>query len=213
MSAANRFHLIVSTLTIATMYWLVNQLPLWFPDVKNVNPVWQAILAVPTTVVFYKAVAFVYRLILNHWELAKKFTFGPEYVQGTWIGRYSNSAKELRLTVEHFEQTIDGLVVRGYAFTDQSATPVVDWTSKAASVNASLGELTFSYNCNNNENNTKFEGLADFKFERKHASSAPEFLNGYSADLIGTHGRFPNRERLMSRKHEPLPKAWAEAKK
>jgi hypothetical protein len=212
VSAANRFHLFVSGLTIACMTWILIKLLECFPNYTQGNYIVKMTIGFFVSAGFYKLLATFYRFVLNRSELARRFTYGPDYVDGTWVGRYT-AGSETRLTVEHFEQTLDGLVVRGYAFTQSDSTPVSDWTSKAATINASRGELTFSYNCNHTKDNTTFQGLADFKFERHHPTKPPQILEGYSADLNSHLGRFPNRERLLSRKQAPLPEAWAEAKK
>jgi hypothetical protein len=128
---------------------------------------------------------------------------GAAYIEGTWIGCYKTPKNENRLTVEHFEQTLDGIAIKGYAFTEGSDKPIVDWTSKAASVDGSLGVLTYSYTCNSAAEKTSFEGIADFKFERAHTRKPPKYLNGYSADLIDGI-RSGNRERLLSREQIDL---------
>lgn len=42
-------------------------------------------------------------------------------------------------TVEHFEQTLDGLTIRGQASAATNNTPRFKWTSKACSIDGASG--------------------------------------------------------------------------
>lgn len=211
MSPANRFHLFVATLTVGFMYWLLGHLSAWFPSTDALGSWQKAAIAYISSAGFYQLSATGLRYVLDHSKLARQWTLGAAYIEGTWIGCYKTPGNENRLTVEHFEQTLDGIAIKGYAFTEGSDRPVVDWTSRAAAVDGSLGVLTYSYTCNQATDKTSFEGIADFKFERAQTRKPPQYLNGYSADLIDGI-RAGNRESLLSREQVDLPTAWKRAK-
>jgi hypothetical protein len=212
MSPANKFHGSVSVFTVGSVYWIMAYVSTWLPPVEGL-PTWEkAIIAYITSAAVYQLTATGLRGLLDRWRWAREWTLGAAYVEGTWIGCYKTAANENRITVEHFEQTLDRLTIRGYAFTENSNSPIIDWTSKAASVDESLGMLTFSYSCDiRTTPPQQFEGIANFKFERTNTKTPPEWMNGYSADL--TDGVFsPNREHLLSREQVDLPTAWKKTK-
>lgn len=212
MSPANKFHLFVATMTIGFMYWVITKLELWFPHPNGLPPVWRGAIAYLSASGVYGHLATALRYALHRFQFARRIILGPEYVEGTWVGFYKTGNNETRLTVEHFEQSIDGVTIKGYAFTENSDEPIEDWTSKSVSMNAVVGELTYSYNCSRVADNTTFQGQADFKFERQNPRKPPEFLNGYSADFPTSGKKCPNREKKVSVKQLALPVAWAKAK-
>jgi hypothetical protein len=86
-------------------------------------------------------------------------------------------------TVEHFEQTLETVTVRGIAYRGDGS-PYAHWTSIAVSIDAAAGTLTYTYNCDVYARTSSFQGVAVFPFERETPRDAPTTIDGYSADLV-----------------------------
>jgi hypothetical protein len=210
MQAIQRFNTMVSTATVAVMFIVIEYvLPILqapaIPDaivqhisfvtkeqiVDGIKLLVTGLMALGT----YKLVAVVLVWLINTIRFLKSFVFGPSYVEGTWIGRF-RAASGPKWTVEHFEQSLDGVVIRGYA-ENEDKTQYATWNSMAAAVDSVRGVLTYTYTCDVMGRNTPQQGIGVFQFERKSMEKAPYGMNGYSTDL--TDGdRSPNDEIKMS---------------
>src|SRR2546421_738684 len=144
MSPANRFHIFVATLTITSMYWFLTRLSELVPNPDSLSPWQRAAIAYVSSAAFYQLCALGLRYVLDRWIWARGKVFGPDFVRGTWAGCYKTPQGENRITIEHIEQTLDGIIITGYAFTEQTDRPIIMWTSKAAAVNSNDGVLTYS---------------------------------------------------------------------
>jgi hypothetical protein len=213
MSPTAKFHGTISTFTVGTVYWIMLHISKILPPVDNLSPWQKAIVAYVTSVAVYNLAAAGLRWFLGRSRLARQLFLGAIYLEGTWVGCYESPSKEKRLTVEHFEQTLEGLTIRGAAFTENSNAEIVQWISKATSINEIDGTLTYSYACTHlSTPPSQFEGLANFRFTRTDATRAPEILDGYSADLIDGVSS-GNHEVLLTRKLKNFRAAWEDAKK
>jgi hypothetical protein len=214
MSPAARLHGTISTFTIGTVYWILLHLSAILPSVASLQPWQKAIVAYVTSAAVYGFAAAALRFVLDRWQQSRQWFLGASYVEGTWIGCYKTKAGEKRYSVEHFEQTLDGLTIRGQASDDTNGTPIFTWTSKASSVDADTGTLTFSYTITDLTKTPPlpFEGIANFTFERPNTKTPPQKINGYSADLSDMT-IYPNREILLSRQKVDMVEAWNEAKR
>lgn len=211
--ASNKFHLFVSTTTIAAMYWIIVHLSARFPHVEKVSVYYRAIIVYLGSAGFYQLVALGLSWLYEHFRLLRRLVLGPEYVEGTWIGCYRNERGDKKFTVEHFDQTLDGVVVRGHAYNDDANnTEHATWISTSVAVNAAQGLLTYSYDCDSAGATNRFQGLAVFTFVRKRPGSPPKSLSGYSADLVDGV-RSTNIEMKHSHKQVDLQTALLAAKK
>jgi hypothetical protein len=211
MSPSNKFHLFVATTTIAVMYWIINHLSPLLQSTAHLNLYYRVAIVYLGSAAFYQLLASGLRWLFEYWRHLRRWVLGPEYIEGTWIGCYKNPAGQKQFTIEHFEQTLDRIVIRGYAYLE-NGTLHAQWNSKAVAVNADQGTLTYSYDCDVHANKSSFQGLAAFTFERKGPRKAPTAMCGYSADLIDGV-RSTNQEIKLSDSQVDVGKALAEAKR
>jgi hypothetical protein len=210
MSPNNKLHLFVATSTVGTMYKLLRELGTLFPQGSLEKAWYGSPFLWLGTIAFYQLLASILLWSFGYFRLFRRLILGPEYVEGTWIGSYMDPEGQ-RFTVEHFEQRIDGVTIRGYAFDEKSEIRTT-WTSDAVAVDADKGKITFSYDCRPGTKITSHEGLARFTFHRAGTRSPPTELIGYSADLIDGNRSF-NRETNISRKLLPPAEAFERARK
>jgi hypothetical protein len=209
--SSNKFHLFVSTTTIAAMYWIITHLSSRFPHLEKVSLQYRLLIIYLGSAGFYQLLALGLSWLYEHNRLLRRLVLGPEYVEGTWIGCYRNPQGQKKFTVEHFDQTLDGVVIRGYAFNDDD-TEYGKWLSTSVSINAAQGVLTYSYDCQIFAAKNGFQGLAVFTFIRKRPGSPPRGMSGYSADLVDGI-RSPNGEVKYSHKQVDWLAALQAAKK
>lgn len=222
MDAGTKFHGLVTTLTVLVMYavmvYVVPRVPavqqaLSSPAGSHAEKAVALAAGGLGSVGVYQTIAAALRWLFNRLRWVRRLVLGPAYLEGTWIGRYLedvNGTDEKRWTVEHFEQTLEGLVIRGYSF-DANGKEVANWASQATLIEAERGKLTYSYTCKKHPNK-EFSGLAEFNFQRPSVFKAPTELNGFAADL--TDGlRDQNRERKLSNEQVDVKAAFESAKK
>lgn len=224
MQAIQRFNVTVSTLTVAVMFaviayllpmlqasafpaQLAKLLPFVTPSQLVEASKW--VLAALATFGTYNLLAGFLAESIDRIAYLKSFIFGAAYVEGTWVGRFM-AGPESNWTVEHFEQNLEGVVIRGHAF-DRNGTLYASWTSSAVAIDVSKGVLTYTYNCDVMGRTTPQQGIAVFNFERADGSKPPERILGYSTDLTDGH-RSPNNEVRISSYALPLDQALKRAR-
>lgn len=197
MSFSNRFHLFVASTTIAAAYWVSTHVTIATDTLGDLAPFAKLAGAYLGSAALYQLLATLLRWLFNHVRILRKIVLENEFLEGTWIRAYGQRP-EKRFTVEHFEQTVDGLVIRGYAFSEDAQLQA-QWNSRSVSINASAGTLMYSYDCDVIGSKTSHEGIAFFNLERKGTRTAAHGMIGYSADLVdGT--RTTNIESKLSDK-------------
>jgi hypothetical protein len=213
MSPMAKFHGMISTFTIGTVYWIMLHMSKFIPPMDTLSPWQKAIIAYITSAAVYTLSAAGLRWILDRWRLSRQWFLGAAYLEGTWVGCYMTKASEKLYTVEHFEQTLDGLTIRGQSSSATSSTPRFKWTSKASSIDAAAGAFTYSYTCTDLAAipPSPFEGIANFTFQRPNTKTPPDKIDGYSADLSDMT-IYPNREFLLTREQMDLAEALEQAK-
>jgi hypothetical protein len=213
MSPTAKFHGTISTFTIGSVYWILLHLSAILPPLDSLPPWQKAIVAYVTSGAVYGLTATGLRWVLDRWRKSRQWFLGASYLEGTWVGAYTTKSGDKMYSVEHFEQTLDGLTIRGQASSAVDSTPRFKWTSKACSIDETAGTLTFSYTCTDLAAipPSPFEGIANFTFERPNTKTPPDKIDGYSADLTDMT-IYPNRELLLSREPIDLIEAWKQAK-
>jgi hypothetical protein len=196
MSIANRFHLFVSSCTVTLMYLALLHVVPTLKATALLPPYGEVAFAFVGTVGCYLLLARILRVFFDRLRLARKLLLGAEYVEGTWIGCFTTPTGEKKYTIEHFEQTLDGVVIRGEALTP-NGVQYAQWVSIAVSIDAINGILTYTYQCDVHSRNAPFQGIAVFQLERANSRKPPHALSGYSADLIDGV-RSGNREYKLS---------------
>jgi hypothetical protein len=159
----------------------------------------------------YKTAANYFTKIAQKVSRIEKWLLGAAYVKGTWVGAYREDDGTVRYIVEHHEQTLSSLIVRGWAYT-QDGHEHANWCSDAASINVEKGILIYEYGCDPLRGKGSHQGIGVFNFIRDLPGSAPTHIRGYSADL--TDGiRTPSREKKISSSFMNPDHALHEAKK
>src|SRR5690606_3137476 len=132
------------------------------------------------------------------------------YLDGTWVGKFVTDSCDQKITVEFFEQTISSLIIRGEAF-NSDGTTYAQWTSVAASINATDSVLTYTYTCDSSVDYSTFQGIGVFKFERKGSHCPPTYIKGYAVDTKDGV-KTENREKRISEGLLELHEAYNLAK-
>lgn len=131
----------------------------------------------------YKLLASVLLNTSRKIKFVKRHLLGATYVNGTWIGKFRLADESFVYTVEHFEQTLSSLKVRGQGF-KESGESYAQWTSVSETIDEVAGLLTYTYNCDKTNDKGSFQGVCVFQFERADETSSPDRIRGYSADLV-----------------------------
>lgn len=211
MKAEQRFHTYVTGATITILYFVIQHGAPLLSRIDSalaryVTPVAALLLAVG----IYKAIASALLGITRRWKFVKRWMLGASYVNGTWVGKFSAEDGSLVYTVEHFEQDLSGLQIRGQGQC-ADGTWYANWVSEAAAIDERVGKLTYIYTCQKRELSNRFQGVCTFDFERPDAESRPTAMNGSSADL--PDGRpTRNYERQISELLLPFEQAFAIAR-
>jgi len=100
----------------------------------------------------------------------------------TWVGPFYDSRKSPKWTVEHFEQTMSGIVAKGWA-TNDDGTRYANWVSETVSIDPRKGILQYTYDCDVILKNTRQQGIGAFTVTKRGWFNAPKAMSGYSADL------------------------------
>jgi hypothetical protein len=182
MSPEYKFHSFVSASTIVVMYYIVTYIvPLLqrgvpFPAITIPG------LTALTSVGAYSGVASLLGLFITNSRRIRGILLGSRYIEGTWIGKFQKDDGVPIFTVEHFEQTLGTLMIRGAAYFE-SGKRYAKWDSIAEKIDERNGVLHYFYSCERDEEKGSYHGVAKFSFERDHAGASPDVISGYSADL------------------------------
>jgi hypothetical protein len=210
MKPEHRFHSYVTAATVTAMYFVIQHvLPLLKLDPNSdsyLKPLGTLLLSVGV----YKLLATILLSSTRKLKFVKRHLLGASYVNGTWIGKFRASDASVVYTVEHFEQTLSSLKVRGQAFRG-SGDSYAQWTSESETIDEVSGLLTYTYNCDKTNDKGSFQGVCVFQFEREDETRGPTRMRGYSADLVDGV-RTENRETRLSQDLMPFDKALAKAR-
>jgi hypothetical protein len=157
----------------------------------------------------HKLLARLLISVVDHIPYLKSFIYGPVYMEGTWIGYFGGTIP--KWSVEHFEQKLSGIVIRGWTETADGKT-YAQWTSKAVSVDGEHGILIYTYEVDVFGVKNTQQGIEIFRFERSKYWKAPMQISEYSADLIDGI-RSENREFKISNELMKVNSAMAAAHK
>ncbi|MCW3835492.1 hypothetical protein ACFQ1E_06860 [Sphingomonas canadensis] len=215
MTAGRRIGALVLTITVALMFAalklvlpLIEGASLPFLGIDFALPL-QFLATLLAAAAVYTSAARLMERLLRDWTWLKAKVHGPAFVEGTWIGRF-DAADGAKYTVEHIEQSLEGVVVRGWA-RGADGKPYAEWTSSSAVVDGANGRFGFQYDCDVIAKATRQQGVAAFQFVRARASAPPHEMTGYSADLVdGT--RSANHEVKLSDRLTGLDEAFAAAR-
>jgi hypothetical protein len=210
MKPEQKFHSYVTGITVTFMYFVIQKLlPLLHLE-QSVDPYLKPIGALLLSTGFYKLISSVLAGFARKLKFVKRHLLGASYVNGTWAGKFTASDASTIYTIEHFEQTLFSLKVRGQAFRD-SGESYAQWTSESETIDEISGMLTYTYNCDKTNEKGSFQGVSVFQFEREDETCGPVRLRGYSADLVDGV-RTENRETKISEDLMPFEEAFQAAR-
>lgn len=211
IDTAGRFHLIVSTVTVAAMYGIIIHV---LPLAVHALGTSETIPAFATTMLgsfaVYKCIAWIARIVLGKWLWLRAKVFGPSFLHGTWIGYFRGHNNDLRYVVEHFEQDFDGLVIRGKSF-DENGREHAHWTSISASIDPLRGILNYLSGCDIMTRNVTVQSVCVFQITRGDKSDCPDWLSGYAVD-VNDGVRISVTEKKLDKKILPFSQALVKAK-
>lgn len=198
MSPAARFNALVASLTVVAMFFAITQLVPYVSGFVTDNREASSLVALLTSVGIYRLLATILAWLLGRLVFVKRLVFGPSFVHGTWVGWFIGHAGDKRHVVDHFEQDLDGLVIRGRSYS-LAGDDHANWRSDATSVDPRNGYLTFTYRVEIGTRNATVEGISSFQFERKSMSSPPTKVAGYAHDLNDAHRIHLHEEKVSSK--------------
>lgn len=211
MEQIQRFNIVVATATVIVMFLVIEfilpmlqassvpaQLIAWMPatNPEHIVAVSKFILTALASVGTYKLIAKALLGALDHIPYLKAYVFSASYVEGTWVGRFFDSQGNPKWTVEHYEQSLGGIVLRGWAVNDD-ATNYASWVSDTVSIDAKAGILRYAYDCDVIYRGMRQQGIGVFTVTQRGRFKTPVALTGYSADLPDGH-RTENNELKVS---------------
>jgi hypothetical protein len=163
-------------------------------EVKQISSAWLVILVgiVGSTAIYTTAAKLLVSL-LEHLRWVKKLLLAKDDLQGTWIGMYTNAEEQRIYSVEHFEQDLERLVIKGKGF-DRSGEVTGEWNSIASAIDSVSKKLIYAYTCDRYKESGQFQGVCVFSLERPNSTKRPMTIHGYSADLTKEVRKTENRE-------------------
>lgn len=179
MKPEHKFHSYVTAATVSAMYFVITDLLPLIQLNSTLQPYAQWLGALLLSLGIYKALATTLLGTARTLKFVKRHLLGPSYVNGTWIGEFTKSDGSKVVTVEHFEQTLSSLKIRGRAY--EPSGSYAHWQSVAETIDEITGTLTYTYTC---ERDGPLQGICVFQFDRKDETSGPTGIHGYSADLV-----------------------------
>ena len=141
----------------------------------------------------------------------KRFWFGGDYLEDTWVGFYEDSANERFLLIENFEQDFEGITVKGQSFDDTGAQRA-QWESAPVDFDQRKGTLSYHYTCHIMSAKVIEQGVTAFHIERDGHKGRAERLRGYSTDSPDGN-RSPSWEKQLQGRNIALATALDEAKR
>lgn len=196
MKPEHRFHSCVTAVTVVVMFYFIKYVVPLLSFSPTVDEFVKPVVSLLTSVGIYKLLAVLLLLTAKNWKWVKRLLLGASYMNGTWIGKFQTSNGETIHTVEHFEQTLSSLKIRGQAF-NADGSSYAYWNSVSETIDEVSGLLSYTYNCDKNSDKGSFQGVGVFHFERSDETRAPDKIRGYSADLVDGQ-RNENRESKVS---------------
>jgi hypothetical protein len=209
-----RFHSYVTVGTIVVMYFVIaNVVPSLPPAGGIAEYVVPPLGALLMSLGVYTFAAKTLQTMSRRLKLVKRHLLGPSYLNGTWVGSFEEQGTVYD-TVEHLEQTLSSLKIRGQAPNTAGASYAY-WHSSSETILEREGRLNYTYELHRNDQIFSSEGICLFYFERADEASAPMLMHGYSVDLLEQQpprARMENNERRISENLIPFEVAFVEAR-
>ena len=206
MKPEHRFHSYITAATVTIMYFVILHIVPLLNIYPTFDPYIKPIATLLLSMGVYKLLATILLAGSRNIKFIKRHLLGSYYVNGTWIGQFLDSDSSKIITIEHFEQTLSTLKIRGQGLTETGESYAY-WESNSATIDAESGVLRYAYSCDQNSSKGSWQGICVFHFGREDETKPPYEIRGYSADLIDGV-RTENIELKIDENLIPLSKAF-----
>lgn len=177
-----RYHSIILSVTITIMYVVFASASFIRSYVGEVPKFVEIISGLVFSVGLYKSASLLLNATMVHISLIKKIIFGNEYMHGTWVGYFIGNNGDKRVYVEHYEQDLEYLTIRGAGYTEAGEL-FAQWQSEPATVDPRKGKLVYTYTSDVIHKQETRQGLGVFQLIRLNMNKPPVELKGYVVDL------------------------------
>jgi hypothetical protein len=165
MSPAARLNALLASVTVSMMFGLItvaHQAPAVSGKLSTITA---AALGLLLSAGVYRFLALGVGWLLHRSLWVRRLVFGPHFLHGTWIGFFIGYAGDKRFVIEHYDQDLDGLVMRGRSYTYQQQFHG-HWTSEATAIDVRRGRLIYTYELNVVSRIGPLHGVTTFLFQR-----------------------------------------------
>lgn len=187
------------TLAILLSLWII---ALDMKEIMNLHigiKIIGALISALSSIGIYRILISLLSLLLENILCFKKWVYGADYLEGTWIGFYIGAKGLVRYMIEEYEQGLDGLIIRGKSF-DENLKYHTSWVSTSSNVDSISGRVSFMYETYSIKDDKNNNGIAFFNFERENRNDPPTMLIGFSSDLFLAGKRLPAIEIKLDKK-------------
>jgi hypothetical protein len=173
----SRYHAFIVMITVGLMFIILLNIP---QNIRSNNELLIALVGAVSSVGIYFTFSKILIFLLMRINWVLKIFLGPYYIKGTWIGKVRRGSK-LNAIVEHYEQTLNSLVIRGYSFTPEGVE-AANWSTSSAKIDIHEGALYCHYKTNLKTTVLQAEGVRRLQFDRKNKTTGPRGMSGYYMD-------------------------------
>jgi hypothetical protein len=181
MTAEGKFHAYVTTATVALMFVVLTWIVPWLQAQPIAVQAIAAGVALLATRGIYDSLAAILHHLAQRSLTLKQWLLGPAYLHGTWVGSLIGKGGDMRIIVEHYDQDLAELVVRGRSYTE-AGDPHAEWHTLATRVQPKEGLLFCFYLTRIYSHATPAEGVGRYQFVPGKGSHGPIGLSGHVVD-------------------------------
>jgi hypothetical protein len=179
-ATGSRYYAFIVMITVGLMFTILLNIP---QNIRSNNEVLITLVGAVSSVGIYFTFSKILIFLLMRFNWILKIFLGPYYINGTWIGKIRTGIEtsKTNVLVEHYEQTLNSLVIRGYSFTPEGVGQA-DWSTVSAQIDPHEGALYCHYKTNIHKMVSQAEGLGRLQFDRKKKTTGPRGMSGYYID-------------------------------
>ncbi len=179
MTPNDKMKSIVFTVTTALIFFCWTKLT----DLIKENLFFGIPLSAVISLGTYRLVLKLVEVVILKISLIKKWIYGNTYLEGKWIGFYIGVDEKPRFYLEYYEQDLEGVLIRGWAY-NENGTFKGTWVTDKVYINKQKGTITYTYETDMINSTNRNQGLASFDFVRNNKKQAPSKMIGFSSDIF-----------------------------
>jgi hypothetical protein len=131
----------------------------------------------------YNGLVVLVSWAISRSERIKRLVLGALYISGAWVGYFrGEQTKKLRYFINYFEQSLEGLQMRGESFTEE-LQPHGSWFSDAAQIDVNAGRMIYVATVQILDRMELYHNLNVYSFHRNSPNDPPDMLSGYVTDI------------------------------